>query len=72
VHWSQKDGCFELNVTVPTNTTATIYLPSRDQTPVMEGKAPVEGRAGITFVKREGDRAVYQVESGSYAFTSTW
>lgn len=35
VRWDRRDGKFKLKVTIPANTTATIYLPSRAKTPAM-------------------------------------
>jgi len=31
-----------------------------------------ESRPGVTFLRRESDRAVYRIESGAYVFESRW
>jgi alpha-L-rhamnosidase len=36
----------------------------------MEGGKPVGEAKGITFIKFEGGKAVYELKSGSYTFTS--
>jgi alpha-L-rhamnosidase len=35
--WKREAGRFELDLTVPANTTATVYLPARDAVSLMEG-----------------------------------
>jgi hypothetical protein len=52
------------------NTTATVYLPARDGGEITEGGVPAAESDGVREVGREGDRAVFKIESGSYAFTS--
>jgi len=65
VEWTRSDGGFHLNVRIPANTTATVYLPSRKELPVAEGQH-------VKWLRHEGDRAVYQIQSGSYEFSSAW
>jgi hypothetical protein len=72
VRWERQGGTFLLNVTIPANTTATVWLPARADVPVLEGGAAADGRPGVRFLRREGDRALYAVGSGSYAFASSW
>jgi hypothetical protein len=72
VEWTRSDGAFHLNVTVPANTTVTVYLPAPEKENVTEGGRPVAESKGVTRLRREGDRAVYQIESGSYEFSSAW
>ena len=70
--WERAGGSFTLAVTVPADSTATVYVPSRPDTAVQEGGAAAEGRPGVTFLRREQDRAVYAIASGSYRFSSLW
>lgn len=68
--WSSKDGRFEWSITVPANTTATIYLPATSPESVTESGKPIARQEGVHFLGREGDRAVFEMESGSYEFKS--
>jgi alpha-L-rhamnosidase len=61
--WTREDGTFQLKVEVPPNTTAEVRLPTGG---VEAHKTP----KGATFLRIEGDRAVYSVPSGSYHFTA--
>jgi alpha-L-rhamnosidase len=65
VRWDHLDGKFTLKVTIPANTTATVYLPSRVEHPVADSEQ-------VTWLRREGDRSVYRIESGSHVLESVW
>ncbi|MBN2180939.1 MAG: family 78 glycoside hydrolase catalytic domain [Sedimentisphaerales bacterium] len=68
--WEREGGKFSLNVTIPANTTATIWVPARQASEVTEsGRKPAE-QQGINFVRAQGDRRIYQIGSGSYKFES--
>ncbi len=67
--WTKKDGVFTLDVTIPANTTATIYLPTTDADSVMESGRKAKKASGVHFVKVEEDRSVFTVDSGTYRFT---
>ncbi|MHB8970526.1 MAG: family 78 glycoside hydrolase catalytic domain [Pirellulaceae bacterium] len=69
-NWRVNDQQFDLEVTIPANTTATVYLPASDAKSVREGGKPLAQALGVKFVRMEGDRAVLTVGSGSYRFTS--
>jgi alpha-L-rhamnosidase len=68
--WELSDGKFMYQATVPANTTATLYLPAKTAERITESNAPVSDSDGISFVTFENGKAVYQLQSGSYSFTS--
>jgi hypothetical protein len=68
VRWDRSESAFKLKATIPANTTATVFLPATEGTSVLESGKPVEQAGGVKFLRREGDRAVYAIESGSYTF----
>ncbi|MDP2982997.1 MAG: alpha-L-rhamnosidase C-terminal domain-containing protein [Candidatus Latescibacter sp.] len=61
---------FTLEITIPANTTASVYVPADEGAAVTEGGQPAEKAPGVTFVKYEGEYAVYTVGSGIYRFVS--
>ena len=61
---------FQWNITVPPNTTATIYVPAKNAHDVTEGDTPAAEARGVKFLKMEEGRAVFSVGSGSYNFAS--
>jgi len=58
----------KLKVTVPTNTTATVYLPAKDAAAVTEGGRALAQAKGVKLLRMENGCAVLAVESGSYVF----
>ena len=68
--WSIENGTFEWRIEIPANTTATIYVPADAPESILESGKPAEGAVGVEFLRMEGDRAVFGVGSGRYAFTS--
>src|SRR5690606_25154011 len=68
--WEQTDDKFKLNVTIPVNTTATVYVPADSEWAVTENGEFAHEAEGVTFVGMEDGYAVYEVGSGSYAFSA--
>lgn len=68
--WKVKDGSFSLDVTVPANTTATVYVPAKNADAVTEGGVPASQASGVKFLKMENGAAVFSVESGRYSFAT--
>jgi alpha-L-rhamnosidase len=68
--WTQENGVFSWQITVPANTTATVYVPADDVSTVTESGQPVENANGVTLFRVENGFAVFSVMSGSYTFRS--
>ena len=68
--WKIENKTFHWNITVPANTTATVYVPAKDAAAVTESGKPAAEAEGVKFLRMENDRAVYQVAAGSYGFVS--
>lgn len=69
--WSREGSQFRLNLSVPPNTTATVWLPAAHRASVREGGRPLEGTTGVSFVREAPGTVVYKVGSGEYSFSST-
>ncbi len=69
--WRKRDGRLVLEVTVPANTTATVYVPAKDAAGVTESGKLVAQAEGVKFLRMENNAAVYAVGSGTYRFQST-
>lgn len=69
-NWRRTADRFELETTVPANTTATVYLPAKSAENVTEGGRPLAKARGVKFLRQEGDRVVLALESGSYRFVA--
>jgi alpha-L-rhamnosidase len=68
-HWTKTADGFALDVEIPANATATIRLPRTKLDAVGEGGKPVQGLAGISASRQDGDSAVIDVGSGQYRFS---
>ncbi|HLO32055.1 MAG TPA: glycoside hydrolase family 78 protein [Anaerolineales bacterium] len=69
--WTLENTNFDWQITVPVNTTATVYMPAGDLSHVTENGGPVEEKAqGITFLRVENGFAVFEVKAGQYSFSS--
>ena len=69
VAWKRIAGHLELDVIVPENTRALIYLPASDTKQIFEHNKPVSESAGIKLSKSENNKLVYDLASGQYHFT---
>jgi alpha-L-rhamnosidase len=69
-NWRRTNERFELETTIPANTTATVYLPAKGEAQITERGRPLAKARGVKLLRMEGDRAVLAVESGNYRFTS--
>jgi len=68
--WRRAAGTFACDVTIPPNTTATIYLPALEASSVREGGVPAEQAMAVKFLRMEGGSAVFAIGSGAFRFTS--
>jgi alpha-L-rhamnosidase len=66
--WKMDKGVFIYEASVPANTTATLFLPAASEKSITESGKPAGKSKGVTFVKMENGRAVYELVSGSYVF----
>lgn len=71
--WTIDDGQFALRVTIPVNTTATIHMPIENRKrAIKEGGNALLKTEGIELLRRREKRAVLNVGSGRYKFTTAW
>jgi alpha-L-rhamnosidase len=70
-HWERKANLFRLDVTIPANARATVYLPSSDVSGIKESGIPARTARGVHFVREQAGCALFAVGSGRYRFEST-
>ncbi|EMI15950.1 alfa-L-rhamnosidase [Rhodopirellula maiorica SM1] len=68
--WKIDDEQFHLNITIPANTTATVYLPTTDASSITEAGDALTGHWHVKLVSQQAGLAVLSVPSGSYEFTA--
>jgi alpha-L-rhamnosidase len=71
--WHQHDaGGFSLDLTVPPNATALVYLPATQAMTVAEGGQIISCNEDIRGIRRTSQQAIIEVGSGSYRFTVSY
>ncbi len=68
--WEKDSGRLRLQVTIPANSSATVYIPARDADGVTEGGVPAGEAEAVRFLRMENSEAVYEIGSGIYTFDS--
>jgi alpha-L-rhamnosidase len=63
----ETNGLFALDIVVPTNTVATVYVPAKSEANVIE----TGGSDGVTFLEMADGCAVYAVGGGGCSFRSS-
>lgn len=69
--WREDKAGFSMEVTIPANTAATVYVPCESADRVMEGGTPAAGAPGVRFIRWADGAAVFEVQSGTYRFTAS-
>ncbi|MCJ7777492.1 MAG: glycoside hydrolase family 78 protein [Sedimentisphaerales bacterium] len=70
--WKIEGNKFMLNVTIPVNTTATVYVLAKDTGSVTESGRPANQSNHVQFLRTEDGCAVFAVRSGNYRFVSSF
>ncbi len=66
--WKREKNRFELRVSIPANTTATVYLPAENPDVITESGKPLAKAHGVKFLRVEGRRTLVAIDSGEYSF----
>jgi alpha-L-rhamnosidase len=67
-NWKVENDIFEYDVSIPANSTATVYIPGKDIR--VDGKN-IDQSKNLKFIQQEDDSGVFEIESGNYKITST-
>ncbi|BDI30731.1 hypothetical protein CCAX7_27820 [Capsulimonas corticalis] len=70
VDWKRSETQFTLNVTIPANMTATVYIPADAGAKITEGGKAITDAPGVQLLRREAQSNVYRVEAGAYQFAA--
>jgi alpha-L-rhamnosidase len=67
--WKTENGNFRLNVEVPFNTTADVFVPAAENAAIFEGPQPAREVQGIQYLGFENGFQHFRIGSGRYSFT---
>jgi len=70
VSWRLDRNTFHLDITIPANSAATVYIPAQDAARVTENGQPAAQATGVEPLRMEEGAAVFRVGAGSYRFAS--
>jgi alpha-L-rhamnosidase len=68
--WRKSRNKFTLDVTIPANTAATVYVPAKDAESVTESGREIDRAEAVQFLRTEDGNAVFSIGSGRYRFIS--
>jgi hypothetical protein len=68
--WKCDGKKITLNVKIPCNTSATVFIPTSAPGTVAESGRAAGSARGVKFLRVEAGAAVYQIDSGDYLFTA--
>ena len=69
-NWTYEADKLTMEIAIPANTTATVYVPTADAQSVTESGKPAASAAGLKFLRMESGAAVFEAGSGTYHFVS--
>jgi len=69
-NWEKHDGVFRWKVTIPANTTATVYVPAKSAENVTESGKPAAEIPGLKNVGAKDGYVLFEAGSGTYDFES--
>jgi hypothetical protein len=69
-HWTRNGQSLTMEITIPANTSATVYVPSRNGTAVTESGKPIEKAEGVRVLSHGPNETVLEIGSGHYQFRS--
>lgn len=68
--WKRSGSGFELSLDIPTNSTATVYVPAVSEGAIVESGKPAAKSDGVKFIGIKEGCAVFEVKSGHYEFSA--
>ncbi len=66
--WEKTNAGVKMNVSVPANTTALVYVPAKSASEIKEDGNSISGRKDIQVIGKVNGRIVLKVGSGDYEF----
>ena len=66
--WRIRNGTLALTVSVPPNTTCTLYVPTQDPGSIKEGNMPLQKAPGVKHLRDEKGCSVLELQPGQYNF----
>ncbi len=69
--WKLDGRRFDWKIEIPVNTSALVYVPAEIEGKILVNGQPYNTAEGLKFIKSENGKAVFEVGSGNYSFSSS-
>ncbi|HEX3357588.1 MAG TPA: family 78 glycoside hydrolase catalytic domain [Tepidisphaeraceae bacterium] len=66
--WRKENGSLRLDVTIPVNTTAALYIPAKSPASITESGHPLDQAKGVKVLKSDANTVQIEIGSGQYQF----
>jgi len=67
--WEKSGTSVKMNVTIPANTTALVYIPFSSGSSIKESGIDISGIKDLQIIGEENGRKVVRIGSGTYSFS---
>jgi alpha-L-rhamnosidase len=68
--WKKERNKLNMTIFIPVNTTAIVYVKSKQDGLILEGGKDVKLAKGVDFISKENGQTLFKVQSGNYVFQS--
>jgi arylsulfatase A-like enzyme len=68
VDWKLVGNQFQLKTEIPANTTANVFLPTKNPSSIRENGQAIDENPHVKLLRQDGDLVVLAVQSGTYDF----
>ena len=68
-NWTAIGNEFKLNISLPPNSTGLVYIPMPKGSAIEESNVPVMQAKSVKWLRRDGNREIYEIGSGEYKFS---
>jgi alpha-L-rhamnosidase len=66
--WKKEENNFTLHISIPVNTAAEVWIPSKENSLITEGGKAMDSKSEIKWLRYEKGFAVVSIGSGEYTF----
>jgi len=70
-HWKRNSDNVELNIDIPANTKATVYIPANSIESIKENNITLSSASDIKVIGKESGYVAVEIGSGKYHFTTS-
>lgn len=68
--WKRQGNKLVMDITIPANTTATVFVPSKKENSITESGNPAKRSEGVKQLRTEVNATVFEIGSGTYQFSA--